>query len=90
MIVISNQSNVYVRVKSLQATLSLNGSAECFITSTSERGTHEEDVTCLTDVGGTVHRLFSVYGFISIKHPILAAFTVICTMFTNPLVYGPG
>ncbi|KAH9360104.1 hypothetical protein HPB48_003838 [Haemaphysalis longicornis] len=37
---------------------------------TSHSCTDEDDVTCPTDVTGKVYRIFSVYGFISVKHPI--------------------
>ncbi|KAK8758409.1 hypothetical protein V5799_003960 [Amblyomma americanum] len=68
--VIRNQSNVYVRTKSRRPTSSLNGSMESFVTSTSDRGTDDDEVTCLTNVKGTVYRIFNVYGFIAVKYPI--------------------
>ncbi|KAH9383990.1 hypothetical protein HPB48_025967 [Haemaphysalis longicornis] len=36
----------------------------------SVRSTDEDDVTSLTDVRGTVYRIFHVYGLISIEHPV--------------------
>lgn len=41
--------------------------------STSHHGTDERVVTCLTDVRGTVYRIFGVYGFISVKDPVNAS-----------------
>lgn len=67
---ILNESNVYVRTESLPSTSALTGSVESFTSSTSDRGTDKKDVTCLTDVRGTVHRMFNVYGFISVEQPI--------------------
>lgn len=66
--VIRNQSNVYVRTRSRRTTSPPNASADGFMAS--DRGTDGEDVTCLTDVRGTVCRVFDVYGFISVKRPI--------------------
>lgn len=70
--VIRNQSNVYVRTRSRRATTeeatSLEGSMESFQTSASDRD--DDDVTSLSNVVGTVYRIFNVYGFISVKYPI--------------------
>ncbi|KAL1470773.1 hypothetical protein MTO96_024033 [Rhipicephalus appendiculatus] len=70
--VIRNQSNVYVRTRSRRATTeeatSLDGSMESFQTSASDRD--DDDVTSLSNVVGTVYRIFNVYGFISVKYPI--------------------
>ncbi|XP_070396341.1 uncharacterized protein [Dermacentor albipictus] len=71
--VIRNQSNVYVRTKSRRLATTVSsptGSMESFPTSNSDRGSDDDDVTCLTNVRGTVYRIFNVYGFISVKYPI--------------------
>ncbi|XP_037582649.1 uncharacterized protein LOC119466241 isoform X1 [Dermacentor silvarum] len=71
--VIRNQSNVYVRTKSRRLTTTVpspTGSMESFPTSNSDRGTDDDDATCLTNVVGTVYRIFNVYGFIAVKYPI--------------------
>lgn len=70
--VIRNQSNVYVRTKKKP---SLSGSIESDDTSMSDRGTDEspeqvEEITSLHNAKGKVYRIFNVYGFISVTHPI--------------------
>lgn len=68
--IIRNDANVYVETEDRQATSSLNGSAGSFVASASDSGTNEIDIPCLTDVTGTVYRLFTLYGFISIQSPV--------------------
>nr|XP_037271548.1 uncharacterized protein LOC119163614 isoform X2 [Rhipicephalus microplus] len=46
----------------------LDGSTESFQPSASDRD--DDDVTSLSNVVGTVYRIFNVYGFISVKYPI--------------------
>ncbi|KAH9364582.1 hypothetical protein HPB48_013287 [Haemaphysalis longicornis] len=57
------------REKTAKRTSSVNGSAES-VASASDGAASEKDVTCLTGVTGTLHRLFPLYGFISIESPI--------------------
>ncbi|KAH9362480.1 hypothetical protein HPB48_015606 [Haemaphysalis longicornis] len=70
MFVISNGTNVSVLTESRQTTSLPNGSVQSSITSTSDLGTNERDVTCLADVTGTIYRLFSLYGFIRTEYPV--------------------
>ncbi|XP_077544754.1 uncharacterized protein LOC144157908 [Haemaphysalis longicornis] len=64
--VIRDDTNVFLRTKSPEATSSSDGNAE----NKPDNGTDGEDVTSLTDVKGTVYRIFSLYGFISIEKPV--------------------
>lgn len=45
--------------------------------------TDEDDVTCLTNVTGKVYRIFSVYGFISVKYPISTSVYFDVKVFEN-------
>ncbi|KAH9375293.1 hypothetical protein HPB48_016754 [Haemaphysalis longicornis] len=75
--VISKRGNVYVRARSRRATSTHNG------TTTSHSCPEEDDVTCLTDVRGKVYRIFSVYGFISVKYPITTSVYFDVKVFEN-------
>ncbi|KAH9360740.1 hypothetical protein HPB48_020219 [Haemaphysalis longicornis] len=67
---ILDENNVYVRNESLQSTSFTTGSVESWLSSTPDRSMDKKDVTCLTEVRGTVHRMFHIYGFISVEQPI--------------------
>ncbi|KAH9366368.1 hypothetical protein HPB48_018129 [Haemaphysalis longicornis] len=62
-------NNVYGATENHHATSSVNGSAES-VASASDGAASEMGVTCVTDVTGTMYRLFTLYGFISIESPI--------------------
>ncbi|KAH9383022.1 hypothetical protein HPB48_023681 [Haemaphysalis longicornis] len=66
--VIRNENNMYLARENRQGTSSVNGSAEN-VASASDSAVCERDITYVTDVTGTVYRLFSIYGFISIESP---------------------
>ncbi|KAH9385020.1 hypothetical protein HPB48_027056 [Haemaphysalis longicornis] len=67
-LVVGKQGKVFVRRRNRRATSTLNGTG--FMAATSYSCTDEDDVTCLTDVTGKVHCIFSLYGFISVKYPL--------------------
>ncbi|KAH9375428.1 hypothetical protein HPB48_015720 [Haemaphysalis longicornis] len=64
-----DEDNLYVARENRQGTSPVNVSAES-VASASDGAASEKDVTCLTGVTGTVYRLFTLYGFISIESPI--------------------
>ncbi|KAH9360949.1 hypothetical protein HPB48_007030 [Haemaphysalis longicornis] len=78
-----HNNNVHLVTENHQGTSSVNSSADTFIASASYRGTNEKDMTCLTNITGTVYRLFRLYGFISIESPLRASVYFDAKSFEN-------
>ncbi|KAH9360483.1 hypothetical protein HPB48_009654 [Haemaphysalis longicornis] len=79
--VVGKQGRVYVRRRKRRTTSTLNGT--CFMATTPQSCTDQDDVTCLTDVTGKVYPIFGVYGFISVKYPLSTSVYFDAKVFEN-------